>query len=123
DIQRRNAETGATWNIDHLVIGPSGVYVIETKHRTKGDPKDKIHFDGNTVRIGNARPTTDPIDQVRRNVRDVRAMLDKAGMRDVPVRGVVCYPGWWVEQAPGADASDVRVLNPKQMFQRLEHVE
>jgi len=107
---------GRTWNIDHLLIGPSGVYVIETKHRSKTKATGAtIQFDGERITFTDGTWTTDPIEQVRRNVRDIRARLDGAGMRDVPVRGVVMFPGW--SRVQGSSGKDIWVLMPSALEQ------
>lgn len=43
-----------TENIDHVIIGPSGVFTLETKNWTaKGVPQDdRITFDGEVLKIG-----------------------------------------------------------------------
>jgi hypothetical protein len=35
--------------------------------------------------------------------------------KDFPVRGIVAFPSWWVEQLPGGGNSDIWVLNPRAM--------
>ena len=121
DIQCENQQTGARWNIDHLVIGPSGVYVVETKWRAKAEKGNRIAFDGERVRIGDGPWDAEPIRQVRANADWVRQRLAGAGMADVPVRGMVCYPGWWVDEI--GPVSDVVVINPKRVFGRVEGME
>jgi hypothetical protein len=42
------------WNIDHVAVGPAGVFAIETKYRTKkpgrnGEQDHKAEFDGNRI--------------------------------------------------------------------------
>jgi hypothetical protein len=102
---------GRRWNIDHLVIGPTGVYVVETKWKTKAREGSGITFDGDCVRFDDGTWDDGSIEQVRRNVRDVRAQLEKAGLGEVPVRGVVCYPG--AGRVGGSSGRDIWVLKPE----------
>lgn len=102
---------GRRWNIDHLLIGPSGVYVIETKWRSAAQRGALITFDGTGIRIGDGPIDMEPIEQVRGNVWDVRARLERAGVGDVPVRGVVCYPG--AGRVEGSSGRDIWVLKPE----------
>lgn len=41
----------AAWNIDHVLIGPGGVYAIETKNWNKSDKNAKCLWDGTTLRL------------------------------------------------------------------------
>lgn len=54
------------YNIDHLLIGPSGVYVVETKTRCKRPSRRdvRVTFDGSNVLIDGIRPDRDPVRQV-----------------------------------------------------------
>lgn len=88
------------FNVDHLVIGPNGVFVIETKGRSKhmldGKKQAKVRIEGNALHF----PThveKQPLEQVRMNVQAVRKWLSDATGFDVPVAGVLVLPGWYVE--------------------------
>jgi hypothetical protein len=53
--------------------------------------------------------------QVEKGMEEVRRRLRAAGVRDddVPVRGVVLFPGWWVERERHGN---VAVMNAKEVF-------
>jgi len=79
-------------NIDHIAVGPSGVWVIDAK-RYK-DKRPALHVAGGilrprveSLRIG-GRDGTKLVDGVRSQVDLVTAALDGAG---VPVTGVLCF--------------------------------
>lgn len=99
-------------NIDHVVIGPSGIYVIETKTRSL-PPKGRaaIRFDGRRVRLGDGPWDERPIRQACAVRARMREWLKGEGMGEweVNVRAVVMYPGWWVD---GSSGKDVWVLKP-----------
>jgi hypothetical protein len=59
----------------------------------------------------------DAIDQCRAQAAWVRDLLKLSTTKDFPVRGVVVFPTWWVEQLPGASNSDLWVANPKALVQ------
>lgn len=104
---------GATFNIDHVVIGPAGLFTVETKTRMKPvRGSAKVHFDGVKVTVDGWLPDRDPVLQARAQAAGLREVLRESLDRDVSVRPVVVFPGWWVESAKGA-GSDVWVLNPK----------
>jgi hypothetical protein len=90
------------------VIGPAGVFVVETKYRTKKSRGDEVRWDGSRLLIGGFEDRG-PVDQAERNARDIRGELKADGL-DVPVIPVVVFPGWWVV---GPKRGDSWVTNPK----------
>jgi hypothetical protein len=104
----------AGFNVDHVVISPKGLFVIETKTRSKPNGKDvKITFDGDKISIDGKVPTRDPIKQVLANTAWVREMLKERTGRSYPARPVVLFPGWFVESVGARSHERVWVLNPK----------
>ncbi|MEY9850622.1 ribosomal protein S27E [Leifsonia sp. EB41] len=85
---------GTRANIDHLVITPQGVFVIDAKkyqgrveHRVDGgflSPRiDKL--------IVGRRDCTKLVPGVVKQVERVRVALDAAGLTDVPAYGMLCF--------------------------------
>ncbi len=89
------------WNIDHVVVGPGGVFVLETKTRprrkaTREQPEEKVTFDGRTLRF----PWCDDAKaarQAERNAKWVRKFIDYFAPKDILVQPAVVVPGWFVE--------------------------
>lgn len=88
------------YNIDHLVIGPNGVFVIETKGRSKhiidGSKQFKVIVENDSL-IFPTHTEKEPIEQVKRNVLSVKKWLQSATGMDIPVGGILVLPGWFVE--------------------------
>lgn len=106
---------GSTFNIDHVVVGPSGVYTVETKTRMKPMRGNvKVVFDGTQILVDGRPSDRDPVIQARAQAGGLRAVLRDAFGRDFPVRAAVVFPGWWVETTTSG-RSDIWVLNPKQL--------
>lgn len=61
-------------NIDHIVIGPTGVVVIETKNWAGSFVPVRGHL------WHNGRPCPEPLQQARRNAIEVRRRLEAAGV-------------------------------------------
>jgi hypothetical protein len=120
---------GRTWNVDHLVIARSGIYVVETKARAKSAPgKPKAWSDGQLVCFSDGGYAPEAIPQVRRNADDVDDWLQELlqadddlkrafakGRRLLPVRPVVVYPGWYAtddrpEEGRPFVANDTRLV-------------
>lgn len=102
------------FNIDHLVIAKSGIYVIETKTYSKSDDgSHRIVFDGSQLTLGNGFKTDKPIIQVKAASNWVRQLLKESTGKDFSTKPVVVFPGWFIEPTSEAKNSDVWVLNPK----------
>lgn len=102
----------AKYNIDHIVIGPTGVFAVETKARAKPDTGDgkadaRVELHGRALRF----PTwteTEPLEQAKRQAEGLSRWLSKAVGETVAVWAVVALPGWFVvTEKPG----DVLVYN------------
>jgi len=103
---------GAGFNLDHVIVAPQGVFVIETKTHSKF-PDSAVFFDGTRVLLDGREPERNPLTQVRAAARWLQEALQQSTGKLFPVRAVVVYPGWYVTAAKGANAGDVWVLNPK----------
>lgn len=104
---------GEKGNVDHVAVGPAGVFVIETKARSKA-PGDQILYDGQRLLVGRWDATEQYLgqaracrDQVKRKLREHSSLL-----ADIPVRAVLAFPGWDVPETRSSGA-EVWVLNPK----------
>jgi hypothetical protein len=106
------------FNLDHVVVGPTGVFAIETKTRRKrrgasrpGYAEHEIIYDGQVL----AYPwgeDTHGLAQTLRQAAWLRAWLHDLLGAEIPVHPILTFPGWMViSRAPGA----VTVLNPKQL--------
>ena len=105
---------GTNFNVDHVVIHGTGVYVIETKTLSKPDRGEcRLVYDGQSVRR-NGRPfDRNAIDQVRAESHWIGGLLAESTGKKPPVRPVVVYPGWFIDRAAAARSSEVWVLEPK----------
>ena len=109
---------GDGFNIDHVVVGPGGVFVIETKTARKAHGSAEVRFDGEKVTVGAFSPDRDPVEQVRRNARDVRRWIREATGIDRQPQCVVVYPGWFTRNEW---KSDVWVLEEKGTFAAIKN--
>ena len=99
---------GEGHNIDHVLIGPGGVFAIETKTWSKPKGDSRVVFDGKTVTAAGQAPDRGPVDQVLAARDELqRIIYDRTGLK-VDVRPVILYPGWFTESSR---QSEVWVLN------------
>lgn len=108
---------GRAFNIDHVAVGPTGVYVIETKTRRKGEARPgfddhKVYFDGHVL-VWPWGEDNHGLEQTERNADWLAAALSKEIGEHLPVMPVLTLPGWWVEMKPSREPRQCRVTNPK----------
>jgi hypothetical protein len=101
---------GEGFNVDHVLIGPGGVYLIETKTFSKRPGDARIEYDGERVLIDGAAPDRDPIKQVQALRDHVGVILVQAVGRRPKIRPVVLFPGWYIDKQPRG--VDVWFLTP-----------
>lgn len=82
-----------TENIDHVIIGPSGVFTLETKNWTaKGVPQDdRITFDGETLKIGDYVQDPKFLNQARRQAAKLQSILQPAVKEPIWVVPLLCF--------------------------------
>lgn len=101
------------FNIDHVLICPSGVYAVETKSRLKaiagGKEGAKVLCEGTTLSFPDWKDNA-TVEQAHRQAKWLSAELTKAVGEPIRVLGVVALPGWFVVQN---GRYEVKVLNPK----------
>jgi len=102
---------GQGFNLDHVVISAHGIFVIETKTHRKPSPHSTVRVAGDELQIGGFVPDRNPIVQARASARWLAQLLQESTGRAFTVRGVVVFPGWFIEQQ--SPRSDVWVLEPK----------
>ncbi len=81
---------GRRGDIDHIVIAPTGVYVIDTKD-WKGEVHIQTPWFGAPKLLIRGRDRTKLIDGLDRQITAVRSALDRDGYETVPIRGAVCF--------------------------------
>lgn len=102
-------QSSSAWNIDHIVVCDTGVFLLETKARRKAKrngghevtlDKDALHF-----------PTskdTKSLAQAERSAKWLENHLFKLTEKRTPVHPAVVLPGWYIKRK---SHSSVKVLN------------
>jgi hypothetical protein len=101
------------FNIDHIVIGPTGVFAIETKGRAKpdrgrGQEDVRVVYDGKSLHFPSWKET-EPIEQAKRQAIWLSNWLTKATGDQIVVKPALALPGWFVDRK----AKDMIVFNGK----------
>lgn len=74
--------------IDHLVVGPSGVFVVETKFWS-----GRVICRDDMLLVDGMEPTRSPVEQANVEVKALSAWLEKKMNVVSPVTPVVCFAG------------------------------
>ena len=100
-------------NVDHAVVGPGGVFAIETfvrppKKSEGANPR--VSYDGESLKWFNRKPQKAPVDTCFNRANTLQEWLAGRITQSVPVIPVLVLPGWKIE---GSRDGKVKVLNPK----------
>jgi len=101
------------FNIDHIAVGPQGVFAIETKGRSKTRKTEnnnwKIQFDG-TKLIFPDWTEDNPVKQAKRQSSWLSKWIEKSTGEKHEVTSVLAIPGWWIDRT---GPSDLKIFNGK----------
>jgi hypothetical protein len=112
---------GEGFNVDHVIVGPAGVFTVETKTYSKPVKGEaKIQFDGETLTADSFMPDRDPIVQAKAQASWLREIISESTGKTMRVHPVIVFPGWFIERKPGS-AKGLWVLNPKALPDFLDH--
>lgn len=110
---------GTGFNVDHVVIGPAGVFTVETKTWSKpARGEAKITFDGEQLMTAGRAPERNPVIQARAQSAWLKGLLSESTGRTFDVFPVVVFPGWYIEQS-SERLRDIWVLEPKALVKFL----
>jgi hypothetical protein len=112
-----------TFNIDHIIVGPAGVFAVETRTRSKGaipngSQEATVTYDGRMLTFAD---TTDfeTIEQAEQQADWLSQWLGAATGEPIAVRAIVTLPGWVVKRT---SADGIPVVNPGQFTTLFEHI-
>ena len=111
------------FNIDHVAVGPAGVFAIETKAFSK--PR-QMAPGGNTMRVEGESATmpdgrrSHPLKQARSQSAHLRDWLRSKGIAIDYVNPVVVFPGWIVSYLKDASQS---IRDPRNLAAWLEEMD
>ncbi len=103
-------------NIDHIVISRNGVFAIDTKMRGKPEVEGEnyvmhVDFDKAEMRFPDGIfPFKIYQSQLETQKRCLEKLLDSAVDKNVIVKSVLAFPGWYIERK---GYGDFAVINPK----------
>ena len=116
DVLFEDHATRAKFNLDHVIVGPPGVYVVETKTRRKpaalsGNERATVMFDGEMLHFPTGSDSHG-VKQASDNAATLSKWLSSSTGEPTPVQAILTLPGWWIERK---SKGRVAVLNPKEI--------
>lgn len=105
-------------NIDHVLVGPTGVYAVETKYRSKrlslkGKEGAQAEYDGSAIRFAGGATEHLPVQQAQAVANELSKWLHGKVGEPVSVQPVVALPGWFVKTTQRHVNGQPYVINPK----------
>lgn len=114
---------GGKFNLDHVLIGPKGILVVETKTYSKpAKGKPIIVYDGNRLIIDGGKPTDAALNQANAQAAWLKQLLIESTGKSPSVKPVIVFPGWMIESKQAGFDPAVWVLNPKALPSFLKHM-
>lgn len=101
-------------DIDHMVVGPTGVYAVDTKNW-----KGIVTADGQGELLLNGRPTKKPaIGDLTRTIMAIKKKIKVLSAFDPYVRGILAFPSARVEAKWGTTGS-VHCMGDDQLYKYI----
>jgi hypothetical protein len=107
---------GKAFNIDHVVVGPTGVFAIETKTRSK-QTEHKVNYDGKHLQFPPDFKESDSLNQSKANAKTLSKELQRRTGESVKVIPILTLPGWWINRQ--VSDAEVAVLNSKEIRRHI----
>ena len=108
------------YDIDHVIVGPAGVFAIETKFRSG---HGEIEFrNGDGLFDGDRKEDDDPLKQARSNARDVNRLLKEYCGKYFWVTPLVVFVGHW-KIKNNWQRTDARVFTPDRLMPYFEELQ
>ena len=111
------------FRIDHIVVGPKGVFAVETKARSRPTTRGQslgaiVEYNGRAL-IYPHGTDVNTIEQAERQASWLSNWISSNAGESVMVMAVVALPGWYVKRT---SPEGIPVINPKQFRSLLKYV-
>jgi len=119
-----NGDNGKRFNLDHVLVGTRGVFVVETKtYSKKINATNTIEASEMGLLISGYTPKKDILYQSSGEAKWLADMLMKKIGKSVNVKPILTFPGWWIEPSAQKFASKhgVLLVNPKAIGQYINN--
>lgn len=77
---------GGKQNFDHIIVGPAGIFVVETKNW-----RGAVEFRDGRLYANGKEPYRPPLKQVKAATAELFSYIDEADCGQVPIHAVLCF--------------------------------
>ena len=110
-------------NIDHIVVGRSGIFAVATGARSKPAATNRtddatVEYNGKILMFPNGDDYK-TVAQAERQASWISEWISKAIGEQVAARAIVALPGWFVKRT---SAEGISVVNPQQFPSLFKHI-
>ncbi|NQZ60197.1 MAG: NERD domain-containing protein [Lentisphaeraceae bacterium] len=116
------------FNIDHLLIGPAGIVVVETKGKSKPlKGETKIVYQGKTLQFSDGTYSKAPIRQIEALQHSIKKLMEEllkkegSPVQHIPVTGIIVYPGWFIDFTKN-QPSDFIICNEQHLLKNIKRL-
>jgi hypothetical protein len=112
-----------TFSIDHIVVGPKGVFTVKTKTHSKPAAKNRIEdatvaYDGRMLYFPREEDFR-TIEEARQQADWLSDWLGSAIGEPIAARAIIALPGWLVKRT---SAEGIPVVNLQQFSSLFKHI-
>lgn len=93
DLIKIPSITNGITDLDHVVVGPNGVFVVETKNWS-----DDITIKNGTLLYAGLPPTRPPLEQVKTEAKQLQEHLKSKADIDIEIKPILCFASNNLEQ-------------------------
>jgi len=109
DIRKRPGLASAGSDLDHVVVGPTGIFAVETKNWS-----DSITIENGELLYDGITPTRPPLEQVKNEAQSLRAYLKSKTDLNLEIQPVLCFASNNLPQGEQG-SSGVQVCNANRL--------
>jgi hypothetical protein len=121
DYQIFDHVAGKGFDLDHVLIGPAGIFSVQMNRHTKTSGTNApVIFEREQIRVNGCAPTRDPIVHAQRQAHRLREALATSTGQEFGVHPVILYAGCSVEWR-GPKSRSIWVLTPEWLTSFLDH--
>lgn len=90
------------FNVDHVIVGPTGIFSVETKNWTNPDGSyHQIFYDGKKILVDGKAPVRDPLVQGIAGAKWLKDLVETLTGRSFFVQPIVVFLGSYTTKNPG----------------------
>lgn len=106
---------GDNFNIDHVLIGPSGIYIVETKTWRNNPSIKSVDYDGKQLRLNGYAVPKNPILQAQSAALWLKNILQQSTGERFFVTPIIALPSKFIETevTRKLQKDGINLLNPK----------